>query len=140
MNQSGMFVTVLYGVFDRLTREFQYARAGHDKPIVLDANGQAIELAVKLGQPLGLLSAPALDEQHIVLPAGGTLLMFTDGVTEAMDADGQLFGLKRLRTALQANHAGRAQSICAEIWRVVQTFSGDRPAHDDVTLVAVKLE
>jgi serine phosphatase RsbU (regulator of sigma subunit) len=140
MNESGMFVTVLYGIFDRLTREFRYARAGHDKPIVLDANGQAIELVVKPGQLLGVLPAPALDEQHLILPAGSTLLMFTDGVTEAMDVDGQLFGLGRLRTALQASRAGRAQSICAEIWRVVQTFSGDQPAHDDVTLVAVKLE
>ena len=76
----------------------------------------------------------------LTVPAGGTLLMFTDGATEAMDAEGQLFGLERLQTALRANHAGQAQSICSEIWRVVQTFSGDRPAHDDVTLVAVKLE
>jgi sigma-B regulation protein RsbU (phosphoserine phosphatase) len=120
MNQAEMFVTVLYGVFDRLTREFRYARAGHERPIVLDANGQPIDLVVKPGQILGVLPAPVLDEQHITLPTGGTLLMFTDGATEAMDADGQLFGLERLRTALQANHAGRAQSICAEIWRVVR--------------------
>jgi sigma-B regulation protein RsbU (phosphoserine phosphatase) len=140
MNESGMFVTVLYGIFDRLTRGFRYARAGHDKPIVLDATGQLIELAVKPGQLLGVLPVIALEEQHIVLPAGGTLLLFTDGATEAMDADGQLFGLERLRAALRANHASRAQDICAEIWRVVRTFSGDRPMHDDVTLVAVKLE
>src|SRR5512136_2386394 len=50
MNESGMFVTVLYGIFDRLTREFQYTRAGHDRPIVLDANGQLIELVVEPGQ------------------------------------------------------------------------------------------
>ena len=140
MNQADMFVTVLYGVFDRITREFWYSRAGHDKPIVLDANGQPIELLGGPGQLLGVLPMPALDEQHIVLPAGGTLLMFTDGATEAMDADGQMFGLERLRAALRANHAGRAQAICAEIWRVVQAFSGDRPAHDDVTLVAIKLD
>jgi len=140
MNQAGMFVTVLYGVLDRLTREFWYARAGHNKPIVLEASGQPLELAVGPGQILGVLSAPALDEQRLVVPADGTLLMFTDGVTEAMDADGQLFGLERLQTVLRANYAGGAQSICAEIWRAVQTFSGDRPMHDDVTLVAVKLD
>jgi serine phosphatase RsbU (regulator of sigma subunit) len=140
MNQSGMFVTMLYGVFDGVTREFQYARAGHDKPLVLDANGKSIELDFKLGQALGLLPEPKLDEECIVLPAGGTLLMFTDGATDAVNAGGQLFGLERLRTALVANHASRAQSICAEIWRAVQAFSGDQPAHDDVTLVAVKLD
>ena len=140
MNESGMFVTVVYGILDRLTREFWYARAGHDKPIVLGADGQPLELAIGPGQVLGVLPAPDLDEKRIFLPAGGTLFMFTDGVTEAMDADGQLFGLKRLRTALQANHMGRAQSLCAEIWHAVKTFSGDQPAHDDVTLVAVKLD
>jgi phosphoserine phosphatase RsbU/P len=139
MNQAGMFVTVLYGVFDWTTREFRYSRAGHDKPIVLEANGQPMDLAIKPGQLLGVLPELVLDEQHVILPAGGTLLIFTDGATEAMDADGQMFGRERLRAALRANHAGRAQSICAEIWRAVQTFSGDQPAHDDVTLVAVKL-
>jgi len=140
MNQAEMFVTVLYGVFDRITREFWCSRAGHDKPIVLDANGQPIELVIKPGQLLGVLPAPALDEQHIILPAGGTLLMFTDGVTEAMDAGGQLFGLEWLRTVLRANCKAGAQSICTEIWRAVKIFSGDQPTHDDVTLVAVKLE
>jgi len=140
MNESGMFVTLLYGILNRLTREFWYARAGHDKPIVLDADGHLLELAAGLGQVLGVLPAPDLDEKRISLPAGSTLFMFTDGVTEAMDADGQLFGRERLQTVLQANHLSRAQSLCSEIWRAVKTFSGDQPAHDDVTLVAVKLE
>jgi serine phosphatase RsbU (regulator of sigma subunit) len=140
MNQSDMLVTAVYGIFNCLTREFRYARAGHDKPIVLDASGQLLELVGHPGQLLGVLSAPALDEQHIILPAGGTLLLFTDGVTEAMNAGGQMFGLERLRAALQANYAGRAQGICTEIWRTVATFAGDQPAHDDVTLVAVRLD
>ena len=139
MNESGMFVTVLYGILDRSTREFWYARAGHEKPIVLGADGQPLELAAGPGQVLGVLPAPVLDEKRIFLPAGGTLFMFTDGVTEAMDTDGQLFGRERLQTALRTSHLSRAQSLCAEIWHAVKTFSGDQPAHDDVTLVAVKL-
>ena len=140
MNESGMFVTVLYGILDRSTREFWYARAGHDKPIVLGADGWPLELAAGPGQVLGVLPALHLDEKRIFLPAGGTLFMFTDGVTEAMDTDGQLFGRERLQTALRTNHVNRAQSLCTEIWQAVKTFSGDQPAHDDVTLVAVKLD
>src|SRR5512143_3990366 len=140
MNESGMFVTALYGILDRLTHEFWYVRAGHDRPIVLDADGRPLELAIEPGQVLGVFPAPDLDEAHIFVPAGGTLLMFTDGVTEAMDGEGQLFGLERLRTALRANRATRAQSICTEIWRAVKAFSGDQPVQDDVTLVAVKLD
>jgi sigma-B regulation protein RsbU (phosphoserine phosphatase) len=137
MNESGMFVTVLYGILDRLTREFWYARAGHDKPIA-DADGQPLEHRWRPGN-LGVLPARLWMKSH--RPAGGRpLLVFTDGATEAMDADGRMFGRERLQTALRANHAGGAQMLCAEIWRAVQTFSGDQPMHDDVTLVAVKLE
>ena len=66
--------------------------------------------------------------------------MFTDGVTEAMDARRPVVWPGRLGTALRANPMSRAQSLCAEIWHAVKTFSGDQPAHDDVTLVAVKLD
>ena len=87
-----------------------------------------------------MFPAPDLDEARLILPAGSTVLMFTDGVTEAVDIDDQLFGLERLRTALQENRAARAQRLCADIWHAVKSFSGDLPAHDDVTLVAVKLD
>ena len=140
MNESAMFVTMLYGILDRSTREFWYARAGHDRPIVLGPDGQLLDSTVGPGQILGVLPAPALDEKRFVLPAGGTLLLFTDGVTEAMNAGGELFGRDRLLAALRANYQRPAQSLCDEIALAVKTFSGDQPAHDDVTLVAVQLD
>ena len=140
MNESGMFVTVLYGILDRLACEFWYARAGHDQPIILDADGRPVEIVRNAGQVLGILPAPDLDEARIHLPANSTLLIFTDGVTEAMDAKGQLFGLDRLRATLQAHRHGPAQDICIEMWNVIERYTDHQPAHDDVTLVAVKLD
>jgi serine phosphatase RsbU (regulator of sigma subunit) len=140
MNESGMFVTVLYGIFDRLTREFWYVRAGHDKPIVLDADGKLLDLDFRLGQALGLLPEPKLDEERIILPIGSAMLVFTDGVTEAMDADGQLFGLKRVQAAFQLNRHASAQDICLRMWQVIEEFSTHQPPHDDVTLVAIKID
>lgn len=140
MNEAGMFVTVLYGILDRVTREFWYARAGHDQPIVLDADGQPLEIERKAGQILGILPAPALDEARITLSASSTLLLFTDGATEAMDADGELFGLKRVQAAFQLNRHASAQDICMRVWQVIEGFSAHQPPHDDVTLVAIKLD
>ncbi len=140
MNEAGMFVTVLYGILDRAAREFWYARAGHDQPIVLDADGQPLEIEHRAGQVLGILPAPDLDEARIALPANSTLFMFTDGATEAMDAEGRLFGLDRLRATLQAHHHASAQDICAEVWNVIEEYADHQPPRDDVTLVAIKLE
>ena len=140
MNEAGMFVTVLYGILDGVTREFWYARAGHDQPIVLDADGQPLAIERKAGQVLGILPAPDLDEGRITLPANSTLLMFTDGATEAMDVDWQLFGLARLQAALQANRHASAQDICAAVRNVIEAFGHHQPPRDDVTLVAIKLD
>jgi len=139
MNEAGMFVTVLYGILDRATHEFWYARAGHDQPIVLEADGQPLEIERKAGQLLGILPAPDLDEARIALPAGSTLLLFTDGATEAMDVYGQMFGLARLRDAFQTNRRASAQDICAAVWNVIEDFSDHQPPRDDVTLVALKI-
>src|SRR5262249_45391430 len=101
MNDTGMFVTMLYGVLNRTTRELTYVGAGHELPILFDANGERVQLAYGRGQPLGLLAAPLLDEQSVTIPTGGTLLLYTDGVTEAMDVQGAQFGLERLREAMR---------------------------------------
>src|SRR5262249_20634254 len=91
-----MFVTVLYGVLCRDTREFAFVRAGHELPLLLDANGERLALQMGRGHPLGLFPTPMLDAQSVYLPPGGTLLLFTDGVTEAMDARDELFGAQRI--------------------------------------------
>jgi serine phosphatase RsbU (regulator of sigma subunit) len=140
MNESEMFVTVLYGILNGATREFRYVRAGHELPVLLDARREPIHPRYGAGQVLGLFTDPLLDEQSVVLPPGSLLLMYTDGVIEAMDLKGEMFGPERLRAALRAEREAPAQAVCDSVWNAVQAYTGAAAPHDDVTLVAVRVE
>lgn len=140
MNDSGMYVTVLYGILNCATREFDYARAGHELPLLLDARREAVELKCGPGQMLGLFPDLVLDEQSVILAPGNLLLMYTDGVDEAMDRDGQPFGLERLRTTLRACGRMSAQDTCKAVYDAVRAHCGVTAPHDDVLLVAIQVE
>jgi phosphoserine phosphatase RsbU/P len=134
----GMFVTVLYGILHRSTREFVFVRAGHEMPLVLEANGTTTKLAHGRGHPLGLFPTPALDAQTLVLPHGGTLLLYTDGVTEAMDPQRELFGAERIAATIRADQGATAQELCDHMIETVKVYHGDAPQADDITLLAVR--
>ncbi len=138
MNASGSFVTVLYGILHARTGEFLYARAGHELPLLFDAGGQLIPLPHGPGQVLGVLPAPALDEQTIKIPPGGRLLLYTDGVTDATDVDDQPFGLVQLQATVSQSETANARALCDELWQVVAVHQGAAPQFDDFTLVVVE--
>jgi phosphoserine phosphatase RsbU/P len=138
MSDAGIFVTVLYGVLNRETRDFAYIRAGHELPLVVDAQGEVSVPALGQGQPLGILPEPDLDEQHVTIPPGGTLLLYTDGVTEAMDADGQFFEDERIYAVARAGRDLSAQALCQQLLEAVTQYRGTAPQADDVTVVAVR--
>src|SRR5262249_29928750 len=137
MNDSRTFVTMLYGVLHRRTRGFTYVRAGHELPLVVGPGGEMIVPELGLGQPLGILPRPELDLQTVVIPRGGVLLLYTDGVTEAVDSNGSFFETERVyATARQASGAS-AQVVCDRLLEAVTAHRGPAPQADDVTLVAV---
>jgi serine phosphatase RsbU (regulator of sigma subunit) len=139
MNAANMFVTVLYGILNCATLDFHYVRAGHNLPIVLNVNGQVVSLPSGIGQPLGMLPQPEIDEQRIKLQDGGTLLIYTDGVTEAFDAQRVMFGEERLAQLLRELHPLSAQQICDRIDETVNDYTRPLQPHDDITLVTVKV-
>ena len=138
MNDAGMFVTVLYGVLDGPGSAFTFARAGHESPLLVDAHGQVETPGRQPGQPLGLFQSPSLAEQTVRLQPGALLLIFTDGVVDAVDASNGDFGLERLREALSAAAHGSAQAVCDGLFAAITRHRGAAPQHDDVTLIAVK--
>jgi len=142
MNESSMFVTVLYGILNSDTREFEYARAGHEFPMLLNAQGEVAELPCGSGQMLGLFPNPRLDEQSVILLPGSLLLLYTDGVNEAMDREGQQFGLDGLLAVLRAGSStrGTAQDTCNVAFAAVRAHSNAEAQQDDVLLVAVQAE
>jgi len=140
INDAGMFVTLLYGVLNGATREFRYARAGHELPLLYDARGESVTVSYTPGQPLGAVNEILLDEQTVVLPAGGTVLFYTDGVTDVLDGQGNQFGIERLRHALLAQRSASAQTLCDTLLEMTTAYRAATPQYDDITLVAVQVK
>lgn len=140
MNARGMFVTVLYGVVDSTMREFTYARAGHDLPFVWNKQHITQVLPSTKGQPLALFRHPALDVQTVPLSAGDTLLLYTDGITEAANERGEFFELAGLETAVLHAPFTDPQTLCDDLVNIVTTFHGNTPQADDITLVAIHVD
>ena len=140
INDSGMFVSLLYGVLNGTTREFRYARAGHELPLLCAAPGELVALSYTDGQPLGAMDGILLDVQTVVLPSGSTVLLYTDGVTDVLDAQGNPFGLERLRQALLAQRSAPAQTLCDTLLEMTAAYRAATPQYDDITLVAVRVK
>ena len=139
MNNKGMFVTVLYGVLDQTTQAFSYARAGHELPIIRDRHGLPVSVPLAQGHPLALFPDPALDARTMVLPDRGSVLLYTDGVTEAINPQGDFFGLAQLHDTLLDMVDTSAQPLCDGLVDLLAAYHATAPQSDDITVVAVKV-
>jgi len=142
MNREGMFVTLLYGILDRVSGEFSYARAGHEIPMVFGALGDLIFSTGNTGQPLGLLKEPIIDEQVVKIPPGGLLLLYTDGVTDAVSLQGEPFGAKNLCRVVgeQVRLGLSAKELCDQLMRVLEEYSFGTAQFDDITVLVAQAE
>jgi sigma-B regulation protein RsbU (phosphoserine phosphatase) len=138
MNARGLFVTVLYGILRKTTGEFAFARAGHEPLVWLDAAGGIYVTPIKVSHVLGLFAEPALETQALTVPAGGVLLLYTDGVTEARNPQGGFFELDNFLAVLPGISMCTAQEICDEVVDILADFHGTAAQADDITLVAIK--
>jgi serine phosphatase RsbU (regulator of sigma subunit) len=135
-----MFVTILLGALNINTGKLKYSRAGHLPPIILDHQGKTIHFETQDGIPLGLTEDLRIDQQEVALPKGGTALFFSDGVLEALDASGSIFGFDRISEELRNHQTKTSQMICENLWEAVKTHSGELEHQDDFTVVVVKRE
>jgi serine phosphatase RsbU (regulator of sigma subunit) len=139
MNAEGLFVTVLYGILNTVTGEFSYTRAGHELPLVLDPKNNVSFPTEGKGIPLGLFDTPPLDEQTITIPAGGCMLLYTDGPADTCNQEGLRFGVDRLiQVVQQFGNQASAQQTCQAIYDAIVDFKQEAAQFDDVTLVAVR--
>jgi len=139
MNSQGLFVTVLYGVLDRVTREFSYARAGHELPILFLPCGEVFPpIPMKTGQPLGILENPQIDQGTLTISAGSILLLYTDGAKDMTSPEGESFGMQRLMEALRADCGKSAQEICDCLFKALKDFQQSATQFDDITLLVVR--
>ena len=119
LNEGEMFVTLLYGLLSQGTRSFEYARAGHVIPVMWDRQGRLLSLPRGRGQALGVLDVAVSDEQKIHLTSGCTLLIYSDGVTDATNMENETFGIERVHNSLPDLRQASAQSVCDELLKLV---------------------
>jgi serine phosphatase RsbU (regulator of sigma subunit)/predicted ester cyclase len=130
-----MFVTCFYGVLEPSSGSFTYANAGHDLPYVRRA-GDAEELMAR-GMPLGLMPGMRYEEKEVVLEVGEAALFYSDGLVEAHNPEGEMFGFPRLR-ALLAEHA-EGEALVDFLVEELYSFTGEGwEQEDDITLVTLQ--
>jgi serine phosphatase RsbU (regulator of sigma subunit)/CHASE1-domain containing sensor protein/anti-sigma regulatory factor (Ser/Thr protein kinase) len=134
---SGTFVTCFYGVLDPESGRLVYANAGHDPPYT-QQGGDAQELRAR-GMPLGLMPGMPYEEKEAVLAAGDDLLLYSDGLVEAHDPDGEMFGFPRLRKLIMAQSGGSGEEVVDFLLAELVRFTGaDSEQEDDITLVTLE--
>lgn len=137
--ESGRFVTAFYGVYDPTQRSMHYASAGHPPPRVKAAgtDGGLRLLNRTNGLPLGIERSERYDCASETFAAGDRIVFFTDGITEAFNRGGDMFGTARLDAALAA--CGDANCLISRVTTSVEAFADGRAADDDRTLVTARI-
>jgi len=134
---SEKFVTLFYAVLDPLSGEVTYSNAGHEAPFVLGKTGAPARLSTG-GLVLGILEDAAFQEERVQLPPGGLLVLCSDGITEALNPDGDLYGSERVMELLCEHRDSSAQQILDLIIAAVKEYAGTMKQADDMTLLIVK--
>lgn len=140
--ERGKFVTAFYAVLNHTTGRLRCARAGHPGALMANAADGSLMALEGSGLALGVgdnqAFAKVLKEYEIIVPRGGVLLLYTDGITEAMNSKKEEFGDERLNQALLYSASYSAQEIVDYIVSLVREHMAKAPAQDDVTIIAVK--
>lgn len=136
-SRRGMFVTLCYLLIDLAQAKVTVVNAGHLAPLVRRADGELVHIEGAANTPLGILAEQTFAEWHHSLAPGDTVVLMTDGILEAMNRKGELFGAKRLHRVVAG--AGRsAEQTGKSIFAAVHRFSRGAPQHDDLTLICFR--
>ena len=132
------FVTVFYGVLDTTSGRLVYCNACHTPPLHIVRTGNGMPaLLTRTGIALGILEDQTWTQGSITLAPGDLLVLYTDGITEACNAQGELYGSERLQQVVRANLGRPAQAIQEALLAAIHAFLGDVPQTDDIALVIV---
>ncbi len=135
---AGMFVTLIYGILDGETLSFHYANAGHPPPLIFRSADCTVEEEAPMGIVMGISDDAEYKENRIEFSTGDTAIFYTDGITEAMNSQGELYGLKRLIDVITANCHAETKEVVEKILADISSFSQSTEQHDDITLIIIK--
>ncbi len=139
-SQADLFLSAIYMILDTTTGRVQFSNAGHNRPLLVrSATGKLSELTQR-GIVLGAFEEITLQDDTLDLAPGDVLVLYTDGVTDALNGEGEEFGEQRLFDVVQASCAGNAREILWAITGALSGFIGDTEQADDVTCVVIKRE
>jgi len=133
-----MFVTVFYAIYNTKTGEINYCNAGHNSPYIIHANGQAEALPMSTNCMIGALEGLDFEAGSLTLDKGDMLVMYTDGVNEAVNNDLEEYGEPRLKQTLDMLHGLNCQETVNGILASVKAFADGAPQSDDITLLSFK--
>jgi sigma-B regulation protein RsbU (phosphoserine phosphatase) len=138
----GMFVTLFYALLDPPTGRFTYVNAGHNPPLLCGArDGAEGRQPTKLtltGMALGIDPEVSYEQRTVHLNLGDFILLYTDGVTDAMDTNGRMFGMERLEDSLVGSCGASATDVMAALVEAIDAFSGATARFDDVAMMVVR--
>lgn len=134
----GMFVTVFFGVLDPQRRLFSYVNAGHNYPYLLRASDRELVELRGGNLAVGIIADFPYSTREIELQDNDLILLYTDGVTEATNAENELFGDARLLEIVQHTGAAGARQVIRTLSAQLSAFTGSHPQSDDITVVALK--
>ena len=137
-NYLNMFVTVWMGVLDLRTGVVEFACAGHNPPAICRADGTVEFAKSKPGLVMAAMEGTRYKRQMLKLEPGDTIFLYTDGVTEATNANEELFGDDRLLQTLREACGMEPAEICPFVKSKIDEFVGDAPQFDDITMLALK--
>jgi sigma-B regulation protein RsbU (phosphoserine phosphatase) len=139
-NDSSMFCTFFLGVLDLKTHVLEYCNAGHELPILVTT--EATEIRVKPNIAMGLYMERQYRKEQIELPSGSVLILYTDGLKEAIDSTEECYGRERILTSLQRviiKGATEPSDYIRQLVNDVTLYVGDMPQADDLTMLAIKV-
>lgn len=131
------FVTMFLAILDPATHVLTYVNAGHNPPYIVDEDGAITEL--KAGGPVvGILHPMRFESTSVDMKSGSVLLLYTDGVTEAENASGEMFDEHRLQHYLISHRSETMDGIHKNLMDAIDAFQGDAPQSDDITIIFLK--
>ncbi|OPX63716.1 MULTISPECIES: PP2C family protein-serine/threonine phosphatase [unclassified Methanoregula] len=135
---SDTFVTVFYALLDGGRQTLTYVNAGHNPPLLFHAGGTLDELT-PTGPVIGLVDDPGYTQSCVQLKSGDILLMYTDGVTEAINSKSTMFSDERLRAVIRKSAGLPASGIVRAVRAAITEFCGDAPQFDDITILVLRV-
>jgi len=132
------FVTAFLGVYDTQTRLMVYASAGHPAPLVRRSGGTVVQLDAALTFPLGIYEENSVEEACVQLNAGDSVLLYTDGITEARGPKREMFGLEKLQMELALCDC-QPDKLIARLRAAVSEHQAGKSAADDQTMLALTI-